>query len=1066
MCHSSLTLNFDVNKYNCSYIIGPNGSGKSALFAALNIGLGGAGRSNERGKRINDYIKENENYSLIRIHISNEGPNSIPDYGDIIIVERRITHKISTVTIKTRLNEGKEEIVGKRRELDLILQQFNIDLENPLSWLSQDRARQFLQSMKPQRLYELYKKSSEMDGAEDLFRNIDTLFDELTRVVKSMDKEKTAKEAKYQQMKARFDAVNQLSNKKEAIQRLYWYQLWAPVRDGKNEIEELGRKLKVNEDKKNEQVAKKDELIKQIGDINKQQKNFEEQLGAASSKFREHNEKLNELKRKARELNFDHHDLVDKVKRKQWNIDLYERQLQKANRELKDLVGSSGHDPETEKNKLKEKLTQIAAQMEAAESEQESFTNELSSIKVEYENLKKEFKENTDQHSLLERRRTRIIEEKTLFEQSKADKLAIFGKDVPRLLELIDTNIHSFKKRPIGPIGNYIKLKDKKWANPIEFCLKNMIGTFLCDSSEDRKALDEICKTLQIRKPNVITTEFADQKYDLFGREPPNEFTTILRVLDVENPTVLNYILDKVRAESVLLFEKDDVARNAMYPKPPKNASKAITLACSEVNPQRGSRPYQFFRDHSNFQARVLDNHFMASNLNDFNQQLEQSTEQLRQQSEKVEKSKRFFQTLEFKLNNLRQKKTQTEARLNGLNERKYEIEEELSKLEDEVLSEDKITNLRSSIRESEDERNALQVKLTELEQSLAEKTEKMNEAENKIEASTKRADHLKNDYKQIENDIKSCQIQIEKNREKLEDCEGLTKRANDLIVKYRKQIEDKTKSCEKKREEAEKNRDYLLENHAEIGDGVPDFDTIPETVQLNRDIEAIQNEIRNAEKNKEPVPTEADLINYKNIYIEFKAKLKVWTRRYNMLESMITARKRRFDLIRTSLPGKLECWFRDHMNYRGYKASLDVRDDDGTIMIKVVTHKAMEESFAEQSLDERDSRMQKKVLQDLKGLSGGERSYTTACFIMSLWKCMESPFRCMDEFDVFMDMVNRRYIMEMLADMAKDSKEVQFFFFTPQPIQELKRDMFEVFTLKRIAGIFNEEQQQQENQE
>jgi len=84
----------------------------------------------------------------------------------------------------------------------------------------------------------------------------------------------------------------------------------------------------------------------------------------------------------------------------------------------------------------------------------------------------------------------------------------------------------------------------------------------------------------------------------------------------------------------------------------------------------------------------------MSSNLNDFNEQLEQSTEQLRQQSEKVEKSKRSFNTLEFKLNNLRQKKTQTEARLNGLNERKYEIEEELNKLEDEGLSEDKITNL------------------------------------------------------------------------------------------------------------------------------------------------------------------------------------------------------------------------------------------------------------------------------------------------------------------------------------------------------------------------------------
>lgn len=94
-----------------------------------------------------------------------------------------------------------------------------------------------------------------------------------------------------------------------------------------------------------------------------------------------------------------------------------------------------------------------------------------------------------------------------MFEQSKVDKLAIFGRDIPRLIELIETNIQLFKKRPIGPIGNYIKLKDKKWANPIEYCLRNMLGTFLCDSSSDRKALDGICSSTQLKKPNVITTE-------------------------------------------------------------------------------------------------------------------------------------------------------------------------------------------------------------------------------------------------------------------------------------------------------------------------------------------------------------------------------------------------------------------------------------------------------------------------------------------------------------------------------------------------------------------------------
>jgi hypothetical protein len=83
----------------------------------------------------------------------------------------------------------------------------------------------------------------------------------------------------------------------------------------------------------------------------------------------------------------------------------------------------------------------------------------------------------------------------------------------------------------------------------------------------------------------------------------------------------------------------------------------------------------------------------------------------------------------------------------------------------------------------------------------------------------------------------------------------------------------------------------------ADVIEGMPDFDSIPETKHLSRQIDAIQNEIRNAEKkflflkqkklfnifSKEPITTADDLQNYANVYKQFKAKVKIWMRRYGV---------------------------------------------------------------------------------------------------------------------------------------------------------------------------------------
>ncbi len=70
--------------------------------------------------------------------------------------------------------------------------------------------------------------------------------------------------------------------------------------------------------------------------------------------------------------------------------------------------------------------------------------------------------------------------------------------------------------------------------------------------------------------------------------------------------------------------------------------------------------------------------------------------------------------------------------------------------------------------------------------------------------------------------------------------------------------------------------------------------------------------------------------------------------------------------------------------------------------------------------------------VKDTKSLSGGERSYSTVCLLLALWEAMECPFRAMDEFDVFMDAVNRQISIELLIEAAREHKNRQFIFITP----------------------------------
>lgn len=76
----------------------------------------------------------------------------------------------------------------------------------------------------------------------------------------------------------------------------------------------------------------------------------------------------------------------------------------------------------------------------------------------------------------------------------------------------------------------------------------------------------------------------------------------------------------------------------------------------------------------------------------------------------------------------------------------------------------------------------------------------------------------------------------------------------------------------------------------------------------------------------------------------------------------------------------------------------------------------------------------------DVSVLSGGEKSFTQMCLICALWDMMRPPFRCLDEWDVFLDAVNRKAISEELLNFSLRNQDRQFIFISPQGACDLSK--------------------------
>ncbi|KAF5181437.1 Structural maintenance of chromosomes protein [Thalictrum thalictroides] len=149
--------------------------------------------------------------------------------------------------------------------------------------------------------------------------------------------------------------------------------------------------------------------------------------------------------------------------------------------------------------------------------------------------------------------------------------------------------------------------------------------------------------------------------------------------------------------------------------------------------------------------------------------------------------------------------------------------------------------------------------------------------------------------------------------------------------------------------------------------------------------------------------------------YDSFREKLKV-------CEKALNLRWRKFNRNASYLRCQLTWRFNGHLGKKGISGSTKVNYEERTLSVEV----KMPQDASSNSV------------RDTRGLSGGERSFSTLCFALALHEMTEAPFRAMDEFDVFMDAVSRKISLDTLVDFALGYGS-QWIFITPHDISMVK---------------------------
>ncbi|XP_007895241.1 structural maintenance of chromosomes protein 6 isoform X2 [Callorhinchus milii] len=999
MCHACLgPFKFGPN---VNFVVGNNGSGKSAVLAALIVGLGGKATATNRGYSIKGFVKNGQNSADIAITLRNRGPDAFKAdiYGEAIIVEQHISREgIRQYRLKSKTGHL---VSTKKEELNTILDQFNIQVDNPVSILTQEMSKHFLQSKSEADKYKFFMKATQLEQMREDYAHIMRTKALTNEKIGKQDESLSELKELVKEKEDRYKSLASLDELQEKLEQLKNQMVWALVIELEKDLQPIKARIKTEEgrsvkyDQKVEEwqvkVSEEEEKFKAVQDrlqkiteetqvLGPQRTALKEDVQSKNKAYKETEAMFHRYRTQSKQLEKDH------------------TQLQRRIEELKNSVNQSSQADLRERqeriNSQQEQLKVLKDQEATTLQQTDQFQHAISKSRDELYQLRRE---EQDVKNVCESRKRRLKELKA----SRTDRLERFGENVPSLLNAIE-EAHKggrFRKKPVGPLGACFRLKYPEFGLAVESCLKGLLLSFCCDNFRDEQVLQSLMSRnfRTGRRPQINVCEFQNDVYDVRGKGVYHpDFPTILDAIEIDNAVVANCLIDMRGIERVLLIKDNSTARKVMQQqKAPKNCREAFTEAGDQVFT---NRYYSSEMDRARYLGSDVETEIRQLEIEINNKVAQLSHFQQRLQS--IEE--------EIRLNEVQLKKKQIQRRQIQENITKHNLEiadlenvEELQSVDISTLEEEaqdiwrRIESGKGKLEKAKEDMDVHRKILDEAEQNYKEIKEK-------ISLIAEEADPIKEELSSIDTEIvKDKHLWRHYENKKKEHLYGIDKLKEDLTTKEKVLEENTSKASQ------------ICKERLEVTKTPKSID-----LEINHLRERINTEQKLHGNREEIIRQYFEVL---ETYKRVKGQIKSLKKFMRLLTKIMEGRHRAYKIFRRYISLRCKYYFNTMLSQRGYHGKMNFDHKNETLSIAVQPGEG-----------------DKAALSDMRSLSGGERSFSTVCFILSLWDTMESPFRCLDEFDVYMDMVNRRISMDMMLKVANSQRYRQFIFLTPQSMSSL----------------------------